>query len=434
MGGEAGLKRSLGLGSLVFYGIAFMVPLTIFTTYGLVAARTRGMVAAAYIVATLGMTLIALSYAAMAKAFPAAGSVYTYALKSFGPRVGFLSGWVLLLGYAFLPALNCLASAIFLSALFPRLPPWIWTIAFTAFVIIVNLRGITLADRIDRAIVVLQIAFLVVFACLAAGSILKAGPVAASAGQGTGIAALLSGSSILALSFLGFDAVSTLSEEAVAPERDLPRAMLFCCAGAGLCFTLLSFLMQAAWPEAWREMKSPDGGSYELIERIGGSALGYVFIGAYAIGCLASSTSSVASASRLLYGMGRDGAIPKAIFGHLGRRRGMPTYNILIVGCLCLASLRLSLTTAVSLLNFGALLAFAVVNLAVIARRFIRDGLRKGLDLLRYLIAPALGAAISLALWVRLDALAMRLGFSWIALGFAYLAVSTRFFRKRSSL
>ena len=422
--GGAGLRRSLSLGSLLLHGLAFMVPLTVFTTYGLVAAA--------------GMILVAMSYAAMSRASPAAGSAYSYALEAFGPRAGFLTGWTLLLGYAFLPALNALASSIFLGSAFPEVPAWAWIIAHMALACAVNLRGIRLADRVDRAIVLLQLAFLAVFACALAAAIARERGAAGFLdprsffdpgrfkGPGEGAAALLSGSSILALSFLGFDAISTLSEEALRPREDVPRATLLACAGSGLCFTLLSFTMQAAWPEAWREMKSPDGGSFELIARIGGARLGYAFIAAYSIGCLASSISAIASAARVLYGMGRGGGLPRGAFARLSGKRRTPTFNILLLGLLGLSALFVSLATAASLLNFGALLAFSVVCASVVARFFVGERRRAGFDLLRYLLAPTLGAAACLAIWINLDGLAMQLGLGWIALGFAYSAFAGR--------
>jgi putrescine importer len=430
------LRPVLRLGGLVFYGIAFMVPLTLFTTYGLVTARTRGLVPLAYALTTACMIPIALSYARLAKEYPAAGSVYTYASMSMGPAAGFLAGWVLLMGYAFLPMLNYLVSAIFLSAAFPRLPRWVWVIAFIAVVSAINHLGIRLADVVNRVIVCAQIAFLLFFVGLlishtlgergAAGllnfsAFLSAKEITA---PGLGVSALAAGAAVLALSFLGFDAISTLGEEAVKPKTDIPRAIMLACLGAGLCFIAVTYFMGAAWPFAWREMKSPDGGSYELIVRVGGAATGYAFTFLYAAGCLASSVTSVASASRVLYGMGRDGILPRRIFGRLHPRRKTPTSNILIIGALSFAALWLPLETAAALVNFGALLAFAAVNLSVIVQFFGRERRRRGLDALRYLIVPALGAAVSLALWFKLDSFAKLAGFGWLAVGGLYLLIA----------
>lgn len=435
------LKRVLPLSSLVFYGLAFMVPLTIFTTYGIVTNMTHGMVALTYVVTTLCMGFTAFSYVRMTKAYPVAGSVYTYVHKSINPYLGFLSGWVILIGYMFLPMLNYLVSAIFLSAAIPQIPVWAWVVAFIIIVTIVNHFGIQLTDIFNRAIVWIQIIFLVALMIIVLKFLLGGGGVGTlvdadsfinlkELNQIGGFSILLSGASILALSFLGFDAISTLSEEAINPEKNIGRAILIACIGAGIMFTVICYFLQLAWPTAWFEMIDVDGGSYELIGRIGGTAMAYIFTAAYAVGCVASSISSVASASRVLYGMGRDRILPNKIFGYLHPKHQTPTYSIVIMGIISLSAIFVSLATAASLLNFGALLGFTMVNLSVIAHYFIKGKKRSGMDIVRYLVAPICGAAFTFAIWINLDFTSMALGFSWIAIGVIYLAYTTKFFTK----
>ncbi len=435
------LKRVLPLSSLVFYGLAFMVPLTIFTTYGIVTNMTHGMVALTYVVTTLCMSFTAFSYVRMTKAFPVAGSVYTYVHKSINPYLGFLSGWVILIGYMFLPMLNYLVSAIFLSAAIPQIPVWVWVVAFIIIVTIVNHFGIQLTDIFNRTIVWIQIVFLVALMIIVIKFILGGGGVGTLADTSSflnmselnnvgGFPILLSGASILALSFLGFDAISTLSEEAINPEKNIGRAILISCIGAGIMFTVICYFLQLAWPTAWFEMIDVAGGSYELIAKVGGNVMAYVFTAAYAVGCIASSISSVASASRVLYGMGRDRILPNRVFGYLHPKHQTPTYSILIMGVISLSAIVVSLATAASLLNFGALLGFTMVNLSVIAHYFVRGKQRSGMDIVRYLLAPICGAAFTFIIWINLDFTSMALGFSWIAIGVIYLAYTTKFFRK----
>lgn len=436
------LKRVLPLSSLVFYGLAFMVPLTIFTTYGLVTNLSHGMVSLTYVVTTLCMSFTAFSYVHMTKAYPVAGSVYTYVHKSINPYAGFLSGWVILIGYMFLPMLNYLVSAIFLSAAIPQVPAWVWIIAFIVVVTVVNHFGIQITDIFNRTIVWVQLVFLVALMIIVVRFILGGGGVGTLidgpsfvnleqlSQAGMGLPILLSGASILALSFLGFDAISTLSEEAINPEKNIGRAILISCIGAGTLFTIITYVMQLAWPTAWFEMVDVDGGSYELISKVAGSTMAYLFTAAYAVGCLASSISSVSSASRVLYGMGRDRILPKSIFGYLHTKYQTPTYSIVIMGLISLSALVVSLSTAASLLNFGALLGFTMVNLSVIAHYFIRGKKRNGTNIIRYLIAPLCGAAFTFIIWLNLDSTSMALGFGWMAIGFIYLAYTTKMFKQ----
>lgn len=439
--GEQTLNRVLPLSSLVFYGLAFMVPLTIFTTYGLATTLTHGMVALTYIVTTACMAFTAFSYVRMTKAYPVAGSVYTFVHKSINPHLGFLSGWVILIGYMFLPMLNYLVSAMYLSSAVPQVPKWVWIVGMIAIVTIVNHFGIKVTDIFNKGIVWLQIIFLVVFVIITLKYILGGGGAGTLLDmsafinttelvkEGMGIPVLFSGASILALSYLGFDAISTLSEEAINPEKNIGRAIIIACVGAGSAFVILTYVLQLAWPTAWTDMADPDN-SYEIIMRIAGAGMAYFFTAAYSVGCLASSISSVASASRVLYGMGRDQILPKKVFGYLNPKRKTPTYSILIMAIVSLAALVISLTTATSLLNFGSLLGFTMVNISVIAHYFVKGKCRHGMDIIRYLVAPLLGAAFTFAIWVSLDRFSMILGFSWLVIGLIYLAWTTRFFKK----
>lgn len=434
------LKRVLTLGQLIYYGLAYLVPLTIFTTFGLVTTMTHGMLSLTYAVATIAMTFTALSYAEMVKAYPMSGSAYTYVHRSINPHIGFLSGWTILLDYMLLPMLNYLVAALFLEAAIPAIPGWVWILIFITFVTVVNYFGIQVTAWVNSALIWIQLIFLAALMIFVIRYITNAGDTmidytafynAVEFGKPSmGWATIFGGASILALSFLGFDAVSTVSEEAINPEKNVGKAIIITCVGAGIVFIIVTYFLQIAWPNAWNELESADTGAYELINRVAGSAMGYIFTGAYCIGCLASATASQASASRILFGMGRDKILPNKFFAHLNPVRKTPTYNIFLIGVISLTALFLSLGTAASLINFGALLGFAMVNLSVIAHYFIRKKERSPKDWFRYLIAPACGATICFIIWFNLDMNSKILGFSWLALGIIYLAVKTNFFRK----
>lgn len=342
----------------------------------------------------------------------------------------------------FLPMLNYLVSAIFLSAAIPAIPSWAWVLFFAIIVTVVNHFGIKLTDIVDRTIVWIQLIFLIALLIMVIRYLLSGGGTGTLldfnafinfnelSREGMGLPILLSGASLLALGFLGFDAISTLSEEAIDPEKNIGRAIIITCIGAGIMFASITYFLQLGWPNAWYEMKDPDGGSYELITKVAGSMMAYVFTAAYVLGCMASSISGIASASRILYGMGRDGILPKKIFAYLHPKYKTPTYSILIIGIISLAALFLSLTTAASLLNFGALLGFTMVNLSVIAHYYIRNHHRTAFNTVKYLIVPLSGAIFTFILWVNLDRTSKMLGLGWLIIGIIYLACSTKFFKE----
>ncbi|HEX7426033.1 MAG TPA: APC family permease, partial [Mycobacterium sp.] len=228
--GEGHLLRVLGTPSLVLFGLVYMVPLTVFTTYGLVTQMTGGRVPVAYLVTLVAMVFTARSYARMAAAYPVAGSAYTYSQKSFGAPIGFLAGWSLLLDYLFLPMLNYLVIGIYMGAALPAVPTWVWILVAIAAVTILNIVGIVSVSWANVVIIGLQFLFIAVFVVMSIASISGSGSVnlmAPLAGDGTvdGFGSVFTGAALLCLSFLGFGAVSTLSEEAKDAKRTVPKAI-----------------------------------------------------------------------------------------------------------------------------------------------------------------------------------------------------------------
>src|SRR6478672_11060288 len=163
---EGHLKRALGLPGLVLFGLVYMVPLTVFTTYGIVTQTTGGRLPVAYVVTLIAMVFTALSYARMCVAYPVAGSAYTYAQKSFGAPIGFLSGWSLLLDYLFLPMINYLVIGIYLEAAFPAIPAWVFVLVAIVIVTILNIVGIVSVARANVVIIAVQSIFIVTFIVL----------------------------------------------------------------------------------------------------------------------------------------------------------------------------------------------------------------------------------------------------------------------------
>lgn len=228
---EGHLRRALGLPSLVLFGLVYIVPLTVFTTYGIVTETTGGRLPVAYVVTLVAMGITALSYARMVVAFPVAGSAYTYTQKTFGAPLGFLTGWSLLLDYLFLPMLNYLVIGIYLEAAFPSIPAAVFIIASIALVTVLNIVGIVSVARANFVIIAVQTVFIITFVVLALVKVSGRGSVNLLApftgdGSASGLGVIFAGAAVLCLSFLGFDAVSTLTEEARRPTRDVPRAII----------------------------------------------------------------------------------------------------------------------------------------------------------------------------------------------------------------
>ncbi|MGF6555462.1 putrescine importer [Pseudomonas sp. S30_BP2TU TE3576] len=430
----ARLQRTLSLGSVVLFGIAYMTPIIVLGTFGILAQSTAGMVPAAYLAALVAMFFTAMSYGRMASAFPVAGSAYSYVRKAISPKLGFIAGWAVLLDYLFLPMAIWLIGAAYLNSAFPAVPQWIWVLAFIGITSAINIVGLKLANGINALLMLVQFLVLIAFVALcvhyvggdASTPLWSIKPFFNGDMQ---MPLIMSGAAIACYSFLGFDAVSTLTEETRDPRRTIPRAIMLITLIGGLIFVGVSYFVQIAHPSF--QFESVDSAAYEIARNIGGDLFVSIFLIGLIVGQFASGLSAQASGSRLLYAMGRDGVLPKAFFGTLHERFGTPINSILLCAVVALLALKLDVTTSTSFINFGAFLAFSLVNLSVIFHYWI-GGEKKGLrERVLFLLFPFIGLAADLWLMVSLDHLAVYLGLSWLAIGVVYLAVLTGGFRRQ---
>ncbi|KMY52750.1 Putrescine importer PuuP [Bacillus sp. FJAT-27231] len=429
------LKRSLSLWAIVMLGVGYMTPMVAFDTFGIVSEETGGHVPASYIIALVGMLFTAASYGKMVRVYPVAGSAYTYTQKTISKKLGFFVGWAALLDYLFLPMVNALLTKIYLSALFPEVPGWIWVVGFVVLVTIANLFSVNLAANFNNFLVLFQFLVIVVFVVLVvkglnsgegAGTVFSFVPFAE---DGMSIGPLVAGATVLCFSFLGFDAVTTLSEETPNAVKTIPRAIFLTALVGGVLFITVSYFTQMFFPDVSR-FSDPEAASPEIALYVGGKLFQAFFLAGTLTGTLASGLASHTSVSRLLYVMGRDNVIPSKFFGYIHPKWRTPALNVVLVGCISLIAIFLDLETATSLINFGALIAFTFVNLAVISHYVIKmKRYRTIKDFINYLVFPVVGASIVMVLWVHLNIHSLILGVIWSVIGMLYLMYITNWFR-----
>ncbi|WP_158783184.1 APC family permease [Pantoea sp. BAV 3049] len=433
---KPGLKKSLRLWQVVVMGLAYLTPMTVFDTFGIVSGISHGHVPASYLLALAGVLFTAISYGKLVRKFPQAGSAYTYAQKAINPHVGFLVGWSSLLDYLFLPMINVLLAKIYLSVLFPEVPPWVWVVGFVAVMTAANLKSVSLVANFNTLFVLIQISIIVVFIYLVIhglhkgeglGTVWSLQPFVS---QNAHLIPIITGATIVCFSFLGFDAVTTLSEETPDAAKTIPRAIFLTALYGGVIFICASFFMQLFFPDISR-FKNPDAALPEIALYVGGKLFQSIFLCTTFINTLASGLASHASVSRLLYVMGRDNVFPEKVFGYVHPKWRTPALNVIMVGFVALSALYFDLVKATALINFGALVAFTFVNLSVINHFYRREGLNKSWrEKLNYLVMPLLGAATVAVLWFNLEATSLTMGLSWAAIGIVYLAWLTRRFRQ----
>ena len=427
------LRRSLSLRHLVFMGLAFMAPLAVFDTFGIVSETTGGHVPLAYLTILVAVVLTALAYSQMVRVLPFAGSAYTYSRETIHPAVGFLVGWAATLDYLFLPMINALLSSIYMSVPFPDVPAWVWIATTVILTTVTNLIGVRLAANANLVLVGAQVVASLAFLFFLIRGIVTglngASPTIEPFVLGDdGVGALLSGASILALSFLGFDAVTTLAEEAKHPKRDIPRAILIIVISAGAFFISITTAMQLLFPDV-TALGSVVAASPEIALYVGGAGFQTFFLICYMCAVLGCGLTQQLSAARLLYAMGRDGVLPKRIFGFVNGK-GTPALAVLLVGAVAMIAVFLDLSEAASLINFGAFVAFTSVCVSVVVHH-VRTGQTSGAKaVLLGFVLPGLGALVNLSLLLSLDTQSKVVGVSWVVIGLIALLVMTRGFRK----
>jgi putrescine importer len=429
---RATLERTLGLGTVVLIGLAYMTPLIVLGTYGVVAQLSNGTVPTAYLVTLVAMLFTALSYGRMASLYPVAGSAYTYVGREMGPQLGFLSGWLIQLDYFFLPMVAWLIGAAYLSAQFPGVPTTVWIIAFILITTVLNVVGIKVAARANFLLMALQLLVLGIFVALCfvyfIGGNTGASLISPFFNDQTTAGAIAAGAALAAYSFIGFDAVTTLTEETRDPRRTIPRAVLITALLCGVLFIIAAYATQLAHPGA--SFRNADSAAFEIARTIGGNLFASFFLVGLIVAQFAAGLAIQATSSRLLYAMGRDGVLSRPVFGYVQPRFRTPVFGIVLIGIVGLAALFLDVTTSTSFINFGAFSAFTLVNLSVIAH-FVRHRPQDGRQaLFGWVALPLAGAAVNLYLLTRLDIRAVVFGVAWLVIGVLLLTYLTRGFRQ----
>ncbi|WP_392551281.1 APC family permease [Orbus wheelerorum] len=420
-------KKKLGLWQVVIVGIAYMTPMTVFDTFGIVSGITKGRVPLAYLLALASILLTAMSYSKMASAFPKGGSAYTYTRKVFGHNIGFIVGWTSLLDYLLLPMINALLAGIYLRSLFPQLPDWLWITLFTAIVTVINCCNIRLMANLNFLFVGVPVLLMVIFIILVIhGVSYQSGGYALLTinpllNGDSSITPLIAGAAVLCFSFLGFDAVTTLSDETNGSHHIIPKAVFITALIGGAIFFIASWFIQLWYPTN-DAFNNPTEAMPEIVLYVGGALFQSIFLVAILFNTLASGLASHASAARLLYIMGRGGVFPFALFSYIHPRLGSPLYCVLFVGIFTMSAVFFRLDTAVSLISFGALIAFTSVNVSVIALYAVKKRKMNTIkDKIHYLVLPILGILCVGTMCINLDIDAITLGISWAIIGCAWM-------------
>src|SRR5579862_5442421 len=424
------LRRTLTLWDLILYGVIVIQPVAPMSVFGVLSDRGQGHVVTAILIAMVAMLFTAISYGRMARAYPSAGSAFTYVAQEVNPAMGFVTGWSMVMDYMLNPLICTVWCAGQAHQFAPGVPAWIWKIFFVIVFTALNIRGIKTSARINTGMAIAMGMVLVVIIVAAARYIVGAPHDAAYYTRPFydphtfSLGGLFGCTSIAVLTYIGFDGISTLSEEADNPRRNILLATVLVCLLTGALASMEVYAAQLVWPAS--TFPDVDTAYVAVAGRAGGPWMLGVINLTLLVATVGSGMGSQLGAARLLYGMGRGNAIPKSFFGAIDPKRRIPRNNVLLVGALALlGGLTISFERGAELLNFGALLAFMGVNASSFAHYFVRQREKKWSNFL----VPVLGFLVCLVLWLSLSVPAKIAGALWMGAGIAYGAWRTRGFR-----
>lgn len=440
LGYKQELKRSLSVVDMVVYGLIFMVPIAPFGIFGTVMSISEGMVVLAYGIGMTGMIFTAFSYWRMSEEFPISGSVYGYATHAINRGVGFVSGWAILLDYILVPALLYVVAAVAMAAVVPAVPFWLWVIIFVTINTVINIIGIEFTSKLNWIMLVFEVIVFIVF-CVAAFSYINSNPDVDFTlkpifdGNKFNMSIVLSAVSVCVLSFLGFDGISTLAEEAKGGSDSVGRASVWALLLVGVFFFVQTYLAACVIPwEGMGTYANIDEAFYEVANVAGGAWV--MVLCAVATGLawgIADCLVAQAAVSRIIFSMSRDGFLPKPL------AKVHPKFQTPYIATLLIAAISLVITLGFTqgiqelaeLVNFGALSASIILNFTVIYYFMFK---KKSKSYFKHLVLPLIGAAIIAVVWYNLSAQAMKLGLAWVAIGVVLYFVISKVLKKDINL
>ena len=437
------LNRALNLWSLVIIGMVIIQPTAPMGIYGVINNKAGGHVVTTILLAMVAMLLTAISYGKMAAAYPSAGSAYTYVGQEMHPALGYITGWSMVMDYVLNPLICVAFCAKAAMNIFPGLPYYVWITIFVCFLTWVNLRGIQTSARINETLCLGMTIVVVVFLAAVVRFVWQLhtygpgyftqpfyNPATFSSKR------IFAGTSVAVLTYIGFDGISTLSEEVENPRRNILLATVLVCLVTGVLSSLEVYAAQLVWGSQAFPSDQVESAFAMISRRVGGAALFQVINFTLLIANAGSALAAQLAAGRLLYGMGRGNALPKAFFGVIDPKSRIPRNNVQAVGAFALigaAALEYFSNTlgggayeiGAQAVNFGAFIAFMGVNAAAFIHYWLNASEKK----LHNFLLPSLGFLICGFIWLNLSRTALILGTVWMVTGVLYAGLKTRGFR-----
>jgi len=422
------LNRVLSFKDLVFYGLVFMAPISCMIFFGLLSTVSQGHAVLAYIIAFIAVAFTAVGYGEMAQAYPLAGSTYSYTQRSVDPRAGFVAGWLVLLDYFALPMIVNLTSASYMHEFFPMVPIWVWGVIFIAICTLINYRGIEMTANVNNFMMIIMIALIIIFLVLAIRYVSVGGiPLTTTPIYNPStfaLPAVIGAAAIAIVNFLGFDGITTLAEESKAVGKKIALAIIVACGIQAVVFIIVTYFAAVVYPD-YTAIADPATGFYPIAYELGGTFLQIFAPAVFIVSGIGTCLATQSAASRVFYGMGRDKVIWSK-FAYVHPKYKSPVTGILIMAAaFVFGTIVLQYGFIADMIAFGGLCGFICVNLSVFTHYFLKR--RAGsYNVIKHVIFPILGIAVSAYLIYGLGAIAHIVGFVWMAIAILYVVIRSK--------
>jgi APA family basic amino acid/polyamine antiporter len=388
--GKSGLQKAMGAFDLTMLGVGAVIGTGIFVMTGIVAANNAGpAIMLSFVLSGIACAFAALCYAEFASMIPASGSAYTYSYTVFGEVFAWILGWDLILEYG----LACSVVASGWSAYFQELMkgfglnlPTAISAAFnpgngtyvdvmaTVIVLLLSvvlLTGVKQSTRINDIVVLIKIGVVLLFVVVGAFYVK---PSNWTPFMPFGFSGVIKGAATAFLAYIGFDAVSSASEEVRRPQRDMPIGIL---SSLGVCMVLyiaVSVVLTGMVPYTKLNVGDPVAFALRFVHQ--DWVAGFVSLGAI-LGITTVLFVMMYGQTRLFFAISRDGLLPKSI-AKLTKKSKTPVFSILLTWVMATVfSALIPLDELAELVNIGTLFAFIVVSIGVVVLRVKRPDIKR---------------------------------------------------------
>lgn len=437
VGGKKELKRVLRTRDLVIFGLIFISPNSAQTLFGELNFISQGHGLLAIIVGLIAMIFTAFSYGKMASIIPKSGSAYSFASYAINPTIGFMAGWAILLDYLIFPMLVYKAGSSFAIEMFPTIPLWLMLLIFIVPMTVVNYFGMKWSKNLNYVMLFLKLVSVLLFVGFAIYALQN--------GVGTGkvldihgflnvesfsMNSLVAGASIAVLSYIGFDAITSLAKDSKVSGKMVGRATIITCFISAFLIGIQIYFATLIQNNISENVTA----FYNVAVAAGGTGLAAATTMILMVTGAATALAGQASGSRVLFGMGRDKVLP-SFLSYLHPKHNTPVNSIFILSVAgYFGALFIPLSVFFLIVVFGALIGFILVNISAFVEFYIRRGERKGKDFFLNLLSPNLGTVVCVYILIGMPTTGKIVGVCWLLLGFVILLIQTKGLKNQLTL